>query len=331
MRPSRRFTLILASTAATVVVASACTASEPEKGNGDQEQAMTAAISQWHEVDDQFQHVLAGLERIYRACLEADGFTVHAEDLLINRSDRQEPWETVLSSATITAPETDQARENGYGASPNDVEPSGPNDFTQLPAEERSAYWIALRGYDPNDADVSSDRLPDHEVVQMPDGTRLQYPTVGCQAEGDQIVFGSDLEDFIEAKFIVRDRLFGIVFEEVHADEGYLSAVDEWSECMSERGWDLEAPIDARNTASDIWYHTEELTDADFAARKADEIELATHHAECADETRLREIHETALWESVDTYLVANESTMRQWAALISAASERIDAHEDDQ
>ena len=330
VRLPRRSVFLTTVSVAVVIASVACSPSSKSEEESDDSAAPTEAVQVWEDTDEVYQQVLVDLEQIYQQCMEAEGFDIHAEDLLINQSDQQAPWDEVLTSSTITAPPLEEAQDIGYGAAPNDVEESGSSEFRSLPDDERAAYWVALRGYDPNDPDLDSAQLPDHEVATMPDGTELQYPTTGCQADGDSIVFDDQKASYLEAKFVVRDRLFGVVFEDVTEHETYTDAVGEWSSCMSERGYDVSTPLQARNTASDIWYHTEDLSDTEFTARKADEIELATHHAECADETQLRQTHESVMWEAVDGYLVEHDEQLQAWDTIIAEAADRAREHLND-
>lgn len=250
------------------------------------------------------------IEEHIAECMAEEGFEYRPRD----PGDRP-------SRATIQHPrqemEEDEFREEyGYGIStwrPDPEErsfepPEDPNHeiLEEMDDAERDAYHEALHGRPPIDPS-------EHEPGEMPAPDEHEQPE-GCRDEAREEVLGEQLQ--------LREELHDAM-DELHdameSDPRMVEAEREWSECMRERGWDVDAPMDAHQL---IFEEHRELRQAhmpevempgpnadpeeleDFEPPEPDipeealeelqqrELDIAADDHECAEATELDEVRE---------------------------------------
>lgn len=231
----------------------------------------------------------------------------------------------------------DEFREEyGYGISTWQPEPGErgfePSDdpnhelMEEMDEAERDAWHEALRGRPPIDPD-------ELEPGEMPDAGEHEHPR-GCRDEAREEVLGEQLELRKE----LRDAMEGL-HEAMQSDPRVAEAERAWAECMRERGWDVDEPMDAHRMIREEHHELieahmpehempdpdadpEEMEDfeppePDIPEGKLEELqdremEIAGDDHECAEEHDLKEVREEVRAEHEREFIDEHRDTLEQ-------------------
>ncbi|MFD4770259.1 hypothetical protein [Streptomyces niveus] len=144
-----------------------------------------------------------------------------------------------------------------------------------LSKDERARYSTALQG---NGQMLS---------VTLPDGRTIRNATGGCEAKGEQRLYG-DREAWFRASRVT-DHLGTLYMPKVEADPRFKRAVSAWSACMRASGFTYKDPREIRSDLPGLT--------AGLRPDEAHSLEVRTAVAEatCARQTSLAESARTVI------------------------------------
>lgn len=270
------------------------------------------------------------IEEHVAECMAEKGFEY------IPREPSDGPAEAFEDHPRQEMDEDEFREEYGYGISTWRPEPGErgfePSDdpnhelMEEMDEAERDAWHEALRGRPPIDPE-------ELEHGEMPDPDEHEQPR-GCRDEAREEVLGEQLQ--------LREELhdaMGELFEAMQSDPRVAEAERAWAECMRERGWDVDGPMDAHRMIMEehrelIEAHQPEIEppgpDADpeeiedFEFPEPDipegkleelqdrEMEIAGDDHECAEEHGLYEVREEVRAEHESEFIDEHRDTLEQ-------------------
>lgn len=215
------------------------------------------------------EFLLIAEEQLVSRCMEARGFQYVA---LV--APEEEPRPVSLYGND----DVESARQNGYGISSpvdsaiDDFARNNPNQqhVESLPTAEQNAWNAALTGTDGARVEVT-----------LSDGRRLFTNADGCVAQVRAELYG-DLASHMRIKYTAR-AIEEAAYIRVVADPIYLSALREWADCMTAKGYRLETPDAAREY---VW---EEFERSGEVVRDL-EFQVALAEAECTQKSKLERV-----------------------------------------
>lgn len=327
----RRFSALIA-----MLVMSLTACSDSERDSGDLQASWNAATAANQELQ-------GTLERLYRSCMEEQGFDVHPEDLGY--------WEATHYATDYfddqhqrMFPDKDAAQSAGFAASPEEqieqalnpaegdrpvpvVGDAAESPFDMLPYAERSAYNAALLGWSYAEAELGGDDRPFEETVVLPNGYEVHFPIEGCKSEVHEQVFDGEVARFFELQAYVLDGWAIYLDQQVWADESMIEAESQWLACMTLGGYDqLDELRNIVEVARAIWSkdaYEGELSGQEWDEMKQREIELALVHLDCVEESEVDVVLTELVERYSDQYLHEQETEFYAWEKFVAEAEAR--------
>lgn len=256
---------------------------------------------------DQQRALHDAAERAVAECMKAQGFqytprpfeAVPQIDRGLNLGD--------VAAAQAHGYGVVEAKEQGDQAVASN-DPSRDPNLAKLSPTERQAFSAAMIGpapAGPNDATRAT--------LSLPNGAVMSVNTSGCASKGRSAVYGDDVK--WQALVNTVAQLTADVYQAVGRDAQYVDAVRNWRACMTEGGFDQQAPGSARDGLA-----KEAASGAtDLKRLKAREVEIATADAKCFQRvdmgpltTRLIGTYEQKVGDANQGVIVAFRESQRQ-------------------
>lgn len=228
-------------------------------------------------------------------CMVARGFEYVATDL----STLQERLNLAYRAAELTAFPYDANREGIPYSDTSEPTVEDPNaDYVGgLGEQQLTAYGDALQGF-------ITDRV---EVTAL--GTTMGTPRAGCVSEARASLYG-DLESALRS-YLLASNLGAIAHAMTRAEPAVQTALDDWSTCMRDMGYDLQDFGQARQLAID---------DPELA------VAVATADATCTADSDLSTIYRAAHSNAITELIEREPGTFEQVQQSRQAAIERATA-----
>ena len=251
--------------ALAVAVAGCTTDVSHRPGSADRTRQISTAGGR--ELTDAEQLLVQRAEGLLvKRCMEAAGFTYWVE---------RQPSADELKGGGYVLTDVDWAKRHGYGSRISqklqDTQRDDPNHAyaNALPDKERVRYSKTLEG-GPSVGMVTA---------ELPGGGTVQTPRESCQVDAKSELYG-DFETWFKAEKTATN-LTSLYVPKLLEDERFVTAVEQWSACMREKGHDYADPPAVQERLPRL---TKGLS-SDKAY--ATEVRLAVTEATCATGTPL--------------------------------------------
>jgi len=134
----------------------------------------------------------------------------------------------------------------------------------------------------------------------------MQMPSQGCSAEARRQLYG-DLETFMVSGFVV--NLDSTTRFAAETDDRVVTAMADWSACMTESGFTFESFYEARNAAA--------------GSQASQAVAIAAADADCTTKSGLGVVFHTAYDEHFNELLDENADLLNQYVAARATAIEK--------
>lgn len=208
------------------------------------------------------------------------------------------------------------ARQNGYGTLIERIPEDATDDpnlaqeqyLATLSETKQSEYWELL---DPSDSP--------QERIRLESGIAVSAATTGCAAEARKRIYGS-VRAFLEIHNFFNE-LTGRR-SEVDEDDRVKHAVEAYSACMREAGYEVVDASDARYQANQEFGRTRKLSDP----VTVEERSMAVADATCQETSALNRAMDDAFIDVMSTWINDREATIMALKDTLEDASSRAEA-----
>lgn len=304
-------------------------------------QQMTAGDlrAEWNAAFETNLALQEDLIRLYRDCMERQGFTTHPDPDMGTFQDRDDPFAKMDAHLMVTMPSREYAEVHGLSASmpeilEQSIKLSGPGvhggpdgSLNGLSQREYGEYYEALNGYNPNLV-VDESQIPNQEAVDVGD-REVVYSTAGCRYDVQSLVFDGEVRAYHQNTYLAKNGIQQGVVAILDDQPEVRESWDDWSSCMADSGYPGLGDIDDFRwiVIDEVWNpiaaEDPQPGTPEFQAAKQDEVDMVMVHIECDERIGLRELYLDTVDRLTDEYLLAHEPQLFSWYESLVEARER--------